>query len=125
MERNAFVTIFLRLLEYYRGIMFLTSNRVEEFDPAFDSRIHLRVKFERPDGHTRAAIWANFLRNNDDCKDWTPEVFDRLGNELEINGREIKNTIRTSLAVAQFKKEQLSEQLIKTVYQLSRTVRKQ
>src|SRR5450755_1316672 len=37
--RNAFVSIFLRSIEYYQGILFLTSNRREEFDEAFQSRI--------------------------------------------------------------------------------------
>src|ERR1019366_6660596 len=31
-ERNAMVSIFLRLLEYYSGVMFLTTNRVKSFD---------------------------------------------------------------------------------------------
>ena len=32
MHRNALVSIFLRLLEYFQGILFLTTNRVETFD---------------------------------------------------------------------------------------------
>lgn len=32
MNRNALVSIFLRMLEYFRGILFLTTNRVETFD---------------------------------------------------------------------------------------------
>lgn len=34
-HRNALVSIFLRLLEYFQGILFLTTNRVETFDDAF------------------------------------------------------------------------------------------
>ena len=37
-HRNALVSIFLRLLEYFQGILFLTTNRVETFDDAFQSR---------------------------------------------------------------------------------------
>ena len=46
-HRNALVSIFLRLLEYFQGILFLTTNRVATFDDAFQSRIHiaLRVSF--------------------------------------------------------------------------------
>ena len=46
-HRNALVSIFLRLLEYFQGILFLTTNRVTTFDDAFQSRIHiaLRVSF--------------------------------------------------------------------------------
>lgn len=39
-HRNALVSIFLRLLEYFQGILFLTTNRVETFDDAFQSRKH-------------------------------------------------------------------------------------
>jgi ATPase family associated with various cellular activities (AAA) len=38
-HRNALVSIFLRLLEYFQGILFLTTNRVETFDDAFQSRM--------------------------------------------------------------------------------------
>lgn len=44
-NRNALVSIFLRLLEYYRGVLFLTTNRIEEFDDAFHSRIHIALRF--------------------------------------------------------------------------------
>lgn len=32
MHRNSLVSIFLRVLEYFQGILFLTTNRVETFD---------------------------------------------------------------------------------------------
>lgn len=38
LERNKIVSIFLRTLEYYEGILFLTTNRVKNMDPAFQSR---------------------------------------------------------------------------------------
>ncbi|XHG04116.1 hypothetical protein AWENTII_007396 [Aspergillus wentii] len=37
-ERNAMVSVFLRILEYYSGILFLTTNRVGALDEAFRSR---------------------------------------------------------------------------------------
>src|SRR5262249_30610823 len=45
-HRNALVSIFLRLLEYFQGILFLTTNRVDTFDEAFQSRIHLPLRYE-------------------------------------------------------------------------------
>ena len=44
-RRNSLVTVFLRHLEYFQGIMFLTTNRVSTFDGAFQSRIHFAMKF--------------------------------------------------------------------------------
>lgn len=43
--RNAMVGIFLRLLEYHQGILFLTTNRVKSFDNAFYSRISIALKY--------------------------------------------------------------------------------
>ena len=43
-HRNALVSIFLRLLEYFQGILFLTTNRVSTFDDAFQSRIHIALR---------------------------------------------------------------------------------
>lgn len=43
-HRNALVSIFLKLLEYFQGILFLTTNRIDNFDSAFQSRIHIALK---------------------------------------------------------------------------------
>ena len=37
------IGVFLRVLEYYAGILFLTTNRIGDFDEAFTSRIHMRL----------------------------------------------------------------------------------
>lgn len=39
LERDALVSIFLRRLEYYQGILILTTNRVGTIDPAFQSKL--------------------------------------------------------------------------------------
>lgn len=61
LERNKLVSIFLRVLEYYEGIMFLTTNRVQTFDAAFQSRIHISLEYPELDKPARKAIWRNFL----------------------------------------------------------------
>jgi hypothetical protein len=40
-HRNALGCVFLRELEYYQGIMFLTTNWVKQIDDAVTSRVHL------------------------------------------------------------------------------------
>jgi len=47
LERNKLVSIFLRVLEYSECILFLTTNRVQTFDAAFQSRIHIRFVPEK------------------------------------------------------------------------------
>ena len=51
MERNAMVAVFLRHIEYYRGILFLTTNRIKTFDEAFLSRIHVALHFSELHPH--------------------------------------------------------------------------
>ena len=43
LERNSLVSVFLRTLEYYDGILILTSNRAGTFDEAFKSRIQVET----------------------------------------------------------------------------------
>lgn len=45
MTRNALVSVFLRVLEYYNGILFLTTNRAGAIDNAFKSRIHMSLYY--------------------------------------------------------------------------------
>jgi AAA+ superfamily predicted ATPase len=43
LQRNSIVAVFLRMLDYFQGILFLTTNRMVEFDEAFKSRIHISL----------------------------------------------------------------------------------
>lgn len=61
LERNALVSVFLRVLEYYEGILILTSNRVGTFDEAFKSRIQLSLHYEALTKAQRSTIWKNFI----------------------------------------------------------------
>ena len=60
--------MFLRELEYYAGILFLTTNRVGVIDEAFKSRIHISLRYPRIQRHETRQIWDNILnrieRNN-------------------------------------------------------------
>lgn len=55
-HRNALVSIFLRLLEYFQGILFLTTNRVETFDDAFQSRIHVALRYDELTNKARKEV---------------------------------------------------------------------
>ena len=60
-HRNALVSIFLRLLEYFQGILFLTTNRVETFDDAFQSRIHVAIRYGELSIEARKAVFKMFI----------------------------------------------------------------
>ncbi|KLU92266.1 hypothetical protein MAPG_11212 [Magnaporthiopsis poae ATCC 64411] len=103
LERNCLVSVFLRVLEYYQGILFLTTNRIEAFDRAFKSRIHLAIHYPRLDLESRKSIWRTFLAKA--SVDSTPDLeapdgaLDRWAS-VELNGRQIRNIIRTGQALA-------------------------
>jgi hypothetical protein len=93
--RNAMVGIFLRLLEYHQGVLFLTTNRVTEFDSAFHSRISVALKYGALTREAREKIWTNLLAAA------RIEGLDPAELSLtEINGRQIKNTIRLAQGLA-------------------------
>jgi SpoVK/Ycf46/Vps4 family AAA+-type ATPase len=62
MQRNALVSVFLRVLEYYNGILILTTNRIGTFDEAFKSRVQLALHYPPLDEKGREEIWHNFMR---------------------------------------------------------------
>jgi len=45
--------------------MFLTTNRVQTFDAAFQSRIHISLEYPELDAKSRKTVWQNFLNQHD------------------------------------------------------------
>jgi len=88
--------------------LFLTTNRVSVFDPAFLSRIHVSLRFSELDHDRRLAIWRSFLG-----RPGAPQVLLQEGEwhqlaERKVNGRQLKNAVRTAHALAASKKETMS-----------------
>lgn len=86
-------------MEYYRGLLFLTTNRIDDFDNAFHNRIHVTIKYESLTTESRTNIWKSLLRKLIDSVDldssWSEEAVAILG-QLDINGRDVRNLIRTA-----------------------------
>ena len=61
MTMNAVVGVFLRVLEYFNGLLFLTTNRVEDIDEAIVSRCIALIKYHPPDRAARLRIWQVML----------------------------------------------------------------
>ncbi|EPS36366.1 hypothetical protein H072_10103 [Dactylellina haptotyla CBS 200.50] len=115
--RNALVSIFLRMLEYYSGILFLTTNRVKTFDEAFQSRIHVALRYRDLDKSAREQVWRNFIKKIEDSGNVTAikeSDYDFLGS-VPLNGRQIKNAARTALSLAENMGDKLSIDSVKSV----------
>ena len=83
-ERNRLVAAFLRKLEYFDGILFLTTNLVYRFDDAILNGIHLVMKYEELDRGARRTIMNQFLEMA--STDFGDEDLGRLA-EIKLNGR--------------------------------------
>jgi SpoVK/Ycf46/Vps4 family AAA+-type ATPase len=55
---NAVVGVFLRVLEYFDGLLFLTTNRIDDIDEAIVSRCIALIRYHSPDVHARQRIWG-------------------------------------------------------------------
>jgi hypothetical protein len=129
---DSFHAVFLRTLEYYDGILILTSNRVGTFDAAFTSRIQVALHYDALDAESRRKIWHNFfdmVRTDEEDVD-LPDLLSHIDELVsqEMNGRQIRNVFTTARQLALFKKETLTwehmEQALKSVRDFKRYLRR-
>ncbi|KAL7921885.1 hypothetical protein ACQKWADRAFT_294720 [Trichoderma austrokoningii] len=115
-RRNELVSIFLRELEYFRGIIFLTTNLYHTIDAAFRSRVSLHLLFQSLGREARETVWRKFLQRIPELKNLgltqNEEMDEQISGEdvaldaplgeadiyelslWQLNGREIKNAVR-------------------------------
>lgn len=115
-QRNAMVSIFLRLLEYYSGVLFLTTNRVKTFDSAFFSRISLAISYPRLVAEDRYNVWFNVLTSAG--IDATKFDLDELAG-YEVNGRNIKTATRIAQTMAVGDHRPMTQQDLTNVLKLT------
>ncbi|KAG7417737.1 hypothetical protein Forpe1208_v005143 [Fusarium oxysporum f. sp. rapae] len=111
------------MLEYYEGILFLTTNRVKDMDQAFQSRIHMSLEYPPLDNTARESVWRGFLSRaisvdakveGDSAHEIKEEEIKALAG-LELNGRQIKNVLKTANLLACHKGEKLAFTHLRTV----------
>lgn len=91
LERSAIVGIFLRLLDYYQGILFLTTNRCDVLDHAVLSRVMLKLDYPDLDVNAREIIWRSMFEAA--SLTLVGDCFSELAT-ANINGRQIRNLTR-------------------------------
>lgn len=119
-------TVFLRQLEYYSGILFLTTNRVGEIDEAFKSRVHVALRYPKIDLPSTLKIWESTMRrlkrenqhrdikiefNESSLLKWATKSFQKLdshssggGESKTWNGRQIRNAFQTAVSLAHYER---------------------
>jgi hypothetical protein len=117
-QQNAIVGVFLRVLEYYRGILFMTSNRETIIDDAIMSRATAWIRYDIPDRHRAVSIWKVLsTQYKVQLKDVDIEKLVDNARFKAISGRSIKNLLKLAKLRAARKKVPISIESIEYVSQ--------
>lgn len=109
--------MFLRVLEYYEGILFLTTNRVGSFDEAFKSRIHVSLYYPPLDINQTRKIWKSHIHrategghikaDEAELLRFAEALFEQQTRDARFgpiwNGRQIRNAFQSAVALAGFR----------------------
>src|SRR5208282_1871990 len=102
----------LRALEYFEGVLIMTTNRIKVIDLAMQSRIHLAVLYTDLEGQRSKNVWRTYLKMLKAGKNSTQESIDQISNWIEtrhkellepdgLNGRQIRNIFTLAQNLAQ------------------------
>jgi hypothetical protein len=113
-RQNAIVGVFLRVLEYYQGILFMTSNRSTIIDDAIMSRATAWIRYQNPTPEEQRRIWTVLSRQFQ--IDLSPSLIrDLVANFRGISGRNVKNLLKLALPMSLAKKTPITLDLMKQV----------
>jgi hypothetical protein len=106
-EQNAIVAEFLRTLEYFDGLLFLTTNRSGKIDDAIISRCAAIIDYHPPGAEDAAKIWHVMAAQNK--IELSQDIIDALVLALPgIAPRDVKMLLRLALRIATSKQEPLT-----------------
>jgi len=98
-ESNTVVSVLLRELEAFNGVVIFATNLAVNFDPAFERRIRTHVRFEMPGVDEREQIWKVQIHPLK-----TPLASDvdfrALSERFVTSGGEIKNAVLKAATAA-------------------------
>jgi AAA+ superfamily predicted ATPase len=122
-NRNALVAVFLKQLEYFSGVVFLTTNRLRAFDLAMKSRVHLAIGYGSPGIDTRRQIWAQYLQRVPPEETDIVDIDDAVDFVIRqpLNGREISGIINTACTIARYEDQKLQIQHLEKVLEVRAT----
>ncbi|CAM6102836.1 unnamed protein product [Calypogeia fissa] len=110
---SAMTRVFLRFLEFYRGVLFLTTNRIGTFDNAFRSRISMFLRYPKLSVEHKQQIWMMLLE-----RAGVPNISLEFVSEAaaeDLNGHEIRNAIHTAQILAKSNGETLDQSHVRHV----------
>lgn len=113
-HQNAIVGVFLRVLEYYRGVLFMTTNRGTITDDAIISRTTARFGYEMPNESDQVSLWTVMSEQNKVglSADEIVEIVTSLPGQ---SGRDIKNLLKLSMVMAANKGSRVTPEIVRFV----------
>jgi hypothetical protein len=108
MQILTYIVVFLRVLEYYSGILFLTTNQIAQFDVAVQSRVHIALHYEKLGEEQSQKIFLNFLQQYRDKNSIHDDEYTRIKRYVcresfhnkGFDGRQIRNIVGCAMSHA-------------------------
>jgi len=93
-QHNAIVATMLQQIEYFNGILFMTTNRTEDVDEAILSRCGAILKYTLPDKDMFKQLWEIFISQNHLEDKVSKETLETILKEFSsLSGRDVRNII--------------------------------
>jgi hypothetical protein len=109
LQHNAIVAEFLRTLEYFNGLLFMTTNRVADIDDAILSRCIAIIQFETPTAEQARQLWKSLAQQFH--ADLPDDLITRLtATYAAASGRDIKELLKLTAKFCKGKQLPLSEE---------------
>ena len=114
-QQNAIVGVFLRVLEYYSGILFMTTNKNDgDIDDAIMSRCIAHLRYSNFSGDTLKSGWE-VLSAQYEVKLTKADIEKLIKWKSEVSGRSIKNLLKLARKYSAARKEKIDFEIIKLV----------
>lgn len=110
------------MLEYFQGILILTTNQISQFDVAVQSRIHIALHFENLDKQQTSEIFCGFLNQYEKRGLVAKDMYDGITKYVEkelyrerFDGRQIRNVVTCAMGLACSERRRLTLEDVQTV----------
>jgi hypothetical protein len=108
LEHNAIVAEFLRTLEYFNGLLFMTTNRTDDVDDAILSRCIATIHYEIPTREDAVLLWRSLAKQFDAVL--SEQLIERLASIYSnASGRDIKELLKLTSKFCKAKNIPFSE----------------
>lgn len=127
LKRNDLISSFARFIEYYQGIVFITTNRVSRFDDALMPRIDITLGLPSLDRGRRLEVWHNHIQHlfdegsvNASQSANLLRLAEQKWSKEKMNGHQIKKAVNTAKILADKKGRVLGAGEVETMLKLGR-----